>query len=113
MPFSGLVGHLESSSGIAHGSQACPAVGGIYMLWSQADGHWDGISTSSPSRWSGALVAAGCVGAAGMSLSQPRAQWHQIGGLRGAVVGEFAPQEPAKAPCWKSPSVSFFQKAGC
>lgn len=28
-------------------------------------------------------------------------------GLRGAVVGEFAPQEPAKAPCWKSPSVSF------
>ena len=38
VPFWGLVGRLESSSGIAHGSQACLAVGGIYMLWSQALG---------------------------------------------------------------------------
>lgn len=38
MPFWGLVGRLESSSGIARGSQACPTVGGIYMLWSQALG---------------------------------------------------------------------------
>lgn len=38
MPFWGLVGRLESSSGIARGSQACPAVDGICMFWSQALG---------------------------------------------------------------------------
>lgn len=39
----------------------------------------------------------------GQVFPDPRAQWRQVGGLRRAVVGEFAPQEPAKPPRQKPP----------